>query len=204
MRNRSISFVSVVLTMLAGAACGDSTPLPTSPRDVAAQSELIGDLSTGLGEVLVAPLHRSASLEAPISWSFTAGPEGASSSNAAAGLSISVPQGALVESVTITVTALPGTAVAYAFAPHGLTFLKKVQLTQSLDGTTAGAITSLMPSGAHFPGDEPEYVDGLAVVNELVSARINLLQNSVSFPITHFSGWIVASGRSSDGTEGTQ
>lgn len=202
MRLRALSvFGGVSLTLLTFSACADA-PTSLSTSRLTNDAQLLGGTVTTVGNLLVSPLHRSVPLTAPVSWSFTAGPNGATSSNSATGLTIAIPRGALSSTVTIRVTALEGTSVAYRFEPHGLQFAQNVQLTQSLRGLDLGAVNLLLLSGAHFPGSEPEYVGGLALVTEIVSARLNLLQNSMSFPIRHFSGWIAGSGRSSADDEG--
>jgi len=90
--------------------------------------------------------------------------------------------------------------VAYRFEPHGLVFARKVTLTQNLRGTTAdGLLSSLVPlSGAYFATDDLELdADGLANVTEIIPATLSLLTRKASFPIEHFSGYILASGRGS-------
>lgn len=189
------------LTLIA--SCADS-PSATAPLRAGQSSALLGELVggtlTAVGNVLVAPVHREVALANPVSWSFTVGSGGATSSNSTVGLTVSVPAGAVSEPVTITVTALAGTAVAYRFEPHGLQFARDVQLTQQTSQLDKGLLTSLL-QGGHFRGDEPLYTgNGLALVTELVSAQLSLLRGTVSFPIRHFSGWIIASGRSGSET----
>jgi hypothetical protein len=154
-------------------------------------------LLTDVGSLLVAPVHRRTPLAAPVSWSFTVGAGGATSSNSTTGLTVSVPAGAVSAPVTITVTALAGSPIAYRFEPHGLQFARDVRLVQKTSHLNFGLLNSLFLQGAHFPGDEPVYTNGLAAVTETVFAPLNLLLGNVSFPIRHFSGWIIASGRSS-------
>jgi hypothetical protein len=196
--------LTTMLVLVSG--CGDVSRLPTTPVSSTAvpgagQGQLLGEVVDELTRTLVAPLHRTSPLSAPVSWSFVVGPNGATSTNSAAGLTISVPRGALKANVTITVTALEGSEVAYRFQPHGLKFEKSVTLTQSLSGIKGGLLSDLFLVGAHFQGDEPKLVNGLAVVDEIVGAQLNLLRTHMSFPITHFSGWIMASGRSGDSEE---
>jgi hypothetical protein len=160
---------------------------------------LLGTLTGTVGDLLVTPIHRSVPLAEDVSWTFTASPYGSRSSNSAVGLSIYVPPGAVDRSVTIRVTALQGSAVAYRFEPH-MEFDRKVVLTQSLRGLRYGllgtGLLNLSPfRGAHFEGDVPSYNgDGQALVSEVVGAVLNLFSNSTSFGVDHFSGWIVASG----------
>lgn len=202
MRTRAFAVLAGLTLALAGfSACADTTGPANGARGVRSYTRppgLLESTVSSVGSTLVAPLDRTTPLPEPISWSFTVGVDGGSSTNAASGLTIAVPDGALADTVTITVTALAGSAVAYRFEPHGLTFARGVTLTQSLAGTNAALGTDLLLQGAHFPGDEPETTDGLVLVTETVNASINLLAKTASFPIRHFSGWIVATGRSSE------
>lgn len=155
---------------------------------------------------LVLPVERATPLAQDLSWSFIAGPNGGSSSNAATGLAISIPSGALADDVTITVTALAGSDVAYRFEPHGLLFSRSAYLTQDLTKTTADLLSGLTLSGAYFSTDTLELSSGgLALVSEVIGALVNPLTRTATFPIGHFSGYILASGRSdSTSTDGEQ
>lgn len=191
----------VLSAMISG--CMESSESPTALRRIDAGAALSEGAVSSVGAALVTPMQRTSPLAAPVSWSFTAGPGGVTSSNAATGLTIAIPAGALAAEVMVTVTAFAGNPVAYGFEPHGLVFAQNVWLAQSLSGIDAGLLSTLAPIGAHFEGDAPVYTDGLALVNEIVGAQLNLLGGSLSFPIGHFSGWIVASGRS-DGDDSGQ
>ena len=198
MRNGVRALIGLAtVTGVLGTACSDSATSPpaTAPvfaENTATDANLLGLLGTVTNTLLATPVHRSTALDADVSWSFVAGPLGAKSSNSKVGLTVRVPAGALDRTVTITVTALKGTAVAYRFDPH-LKFDKSVTLTQSLSGLEYSLLDAMY--GAHFEGDSPEYTsDGDALVTEVVGATLNLLTNSVSFGVRHFSGWILASG----------
>jgi hypothetical protein len=195
---RSFLRTAVAATVLL-TACSESTLAPaTTPLQPAESSaQLLDGLLSTVNSLLVSPVHRRTALANDVTWSFTAGPLGAKSSNATVGLTITVPPGALDQTTKITVTAIKGTAVAYAFEPH-LEFDRPVVLTQDLTGIDSGVLgLGLLSSfkGAHFTGDRPDYTrDGLAVVSEVVGAVLNLLSKKVSFGVGHFSGWILASG----------
>lgn len=210
-------FMALCLSAAAvGTACSDSTGPATAPLSSAPEASqqallggLIGTLTQTLANLLVPPVTRNAPLANDVSWSFTAGPAGAASSNADVGLTIVFPPNAVATNQVITVTALKGSAVAYKFEPHGLVFAKKVVLTQDLRGTSGGGLLSgilgglLSTSalqGAYFATDRLETTSGgLAKVNELVPALSSALTQTVSFGVEHFSGYIVASGRSGGG-----
>ena|SRR5437867_957644 len=202
-KRRSRLLTGVVAAVLLATACSDAgQPFATAPalQKTDASGNLLGGLVGGvvssLTNLLFPPVKRTTPLAEDVVWSFTAGPGGATSSNSAVGLKIVIPSGALATTQTITVTALAGAPIAYRFEPH-LEFAKTVTLTQSLKGTTAGLLTVM--SGGHFDGDVPDYTsDGLVSLTELVPALNNLLSNSTSFGVKHFSGWILVSGCKDD------
>jgi len=182
------------------AACSDASRTVAPPTAVSANGQtangLLGDVlgtltRTVTGLLGAAPLTRSTALENDVSWTFTATRYGAISSNSAVGLTITVPPGAVDAPTTFTVTALKGSAVAYAFEPHA-EFDQKVVLTQNLRNTNVGLLTRLY--GAHFEGDRLEFSGGLVRVTEVVPALLSFLTKTASFGVDHFSGWIVASG----------
>ena len=204
MRTRSAGAVLgfAVATALVISACSDAVvTAPVAPVASEQSANLLG-LGDLLGLTTVAPITRNTPLANDVSWSFTVGSGGATSSNSAVGLTISVPPGAVSAPTVIKVTALQGSAVAYSFAPHGLQFSRRVTLTQKLQGTSVGA--QLLPNltGAYFANDEDLLDNGHALVSEVLSGLLHPLSKTFSFPIEHFSGYLVASGRSRDG--GTQ
>lgn len=199
MRTRSAGAVLgfAVATALVISACSDAAvTVPGAPvASEQSSSNLLGGLTT------VAPITRSAPLADDVSWSFTVDSGGATSSNSGVGLTISIPSDAVGSPTVITVTALKGSAVAYSFAPHGLHFRKKVTLTQELQGTSVES--ELLPdlTGGYFANDEDLLDNGLALVSELIAGLTNPLTKTFSFPIEHFSGYLVASGRSSKSSD---
>jgi hypothetical protein len=205
-KRRSKLMTCVMAVVLLGTACSDAgQPFATAPKSVVsagkdAQQNLLGGVIGGvLGTVtnlLVPPVERITPLASDVTWTFTAGPSGAVSSNSAVGLTIAIPYGALSTTQTIRVTALAGKPVAYKFEPH-LEFARKVSLTQNLNGTTADLLSSL--NGAHFATDRLELNDdGLANVTEVVPGVLSgWFTRTFTFGVTHFSGWLLA-GRCDD------
>ena len=221
MSKRVSAFLGLAVAIVfVGAACSDAgrSLAPTAPaalqqtKSPAVANGLLGGLLDGvvgvLKTLLVPPVRRNTQLADDVTWSFTAGPNGAVSSNNGVGLTIVIPPYALSSTRTITVTALKGYPVAYKFEPHGLVFNRKVSLTQDLRSTNAGGLLGLggllggvlgggsSLQGAYFSTDRLEMSGDLAKVNELLPGIT--LSNTVTFPIQHFSGYIVASGRDGD------
>jgi hypothetical protein len=120
-----------------------------------------------------------------------------------AGLQLRVPRGAVTADTRFTVTALPGNVVAYDFEPHGTTFAVPLTFVQQLGGTNADHIK--LPKGyvPNFDGAyyvSPSQIDqttGVAQVQELIPADsgVTFSGNSLSFPIWHFSGYMISTGR---------
>ena len=190
--------LAVAVTITA-TACSDTAITAPSRAGSQASASLLGGLLGGVTNLLVAPVTRNTPLASDVSWTFTAGPGGAVSSNSAVGLTVIVPYGALSSTQTITVTALAGAPVAYRFYPH-LVFSKNVSLTQNLDGTSVGLLGLVVLNGAHFTGDTLDVnSDGLVSVDETVPALLSVLTHTATFNVGHFSGWILASGAADDG-----
>jgi hypothetical protein len=152
----------------------------------------------GLGIQLLTPAERTTPLAADITWSFSAGPQGAVSTNSGAGLTVIIPAGALATTQMISVTALAGNHVAYRFEPH-LAFDTKVRLEQNLATIRAPWLALV---GGHFSGDLPEFVNQVVRITESVPAIISLLHGTVSLHVDHFSGWILGSGNESSSPDG--
>lgn len=207
-RVRAVSALSLAIALVA-TGCSDAGV--TAPRQVTTQQDAllggllggltgtIGDVTNTLTGLLIPPVTRNTPLASDVSWTFTVDEDGAVSSNSASGLLIVVPPNAVSAPTTITVTALAGEEVAYRFAPHGLQFNRRVYLTQNLRGTSAGGLLSLpLLSGAYFGTDDLQLNgSGLASVLEVIPAFTSLWTRTATFPIEHFSGYILASGRSS-------
>jgi hypothetical protein len=214
MRKHLLRLVGAAL--LASAAvvgCSDHvTSAPPSPAVQPSRSLLGGLLGgvvgtvTGLLNIVVTLVQRTTGLQNDIVWSFDAGPGGAVSANSAAGLSISVPPGALSQTVHITVTVKAGSVYNYQFQPEGLQFAQPVVVTQSISNNNL--LTSLLGSltgtsntirGAYYSASTLQYNSstGQATVNELEPTVA--FPGYVSFQIRHFSGYTLASCNSGSG-----
>jgi hypothetical protein len=174
--------------LLASCSTSDS-PVAPAPSAVSSSPNLL--LSGILSQpTTVTPLKRTTPLATSVSASAYIGPLGGTISVPGTGLTVVVPALALSSRQLITITALPGSDVAYEFAPHGLKFLVPLVATQKLSGTDAG--TGLLDPKLLFVGYFTDAThDNL--VSELLNVSISV--GTAVFPIWHFSGYIVASGR---------
>lgn len=112
-----------------------------------------------------------------------------------AGLTLIVPKGAVSKKgLTITVTALAGSATAYEFEPHGSTFAKPLTVVQSLDVTKLGGLKfdfNYTLRGGYFKDvSQIDLKTGKGTVDEVFPVVLQL--GKASFDITHFSGYMVS------------
>jgi len=166
--------------------CSD---LPTAPEPQATSPDygLLGGLLGGLtnqdrSEVSV--LRRTVPLAEDEVVSQVIGPWGGVIRLPNAGLTVSVPFGALSTATRITVTAPAGDLVGYHFEPHGLQFQLPVTVSQDLLSTQGLELTGL--KAVYFDGDlQP-------TVKPLETLPLWLLRALGIFRIEHFSGYVIA------------
>ena len=178
----------LAIAFLASCSTNESPVAPTPSAVSASPDHLLSGLLSS--PITVTPLERTQALAAPVSASAYIGPLGGTITVPGTGMTVVVPALALSSRQLITVTALAGSDVAYEFAPHGLKFPVPLVATQSLSGTDAG--TGLIDPKLLFVG----YFTN-ATTDNLVSELLNVSVSAgvAVFPIWHFSGYIVASGR---------
>lgn len=174
--------------LLASCSTSDS-PVAPAPSAVSSSPELL------LKGIVTAPtavtsLKRTTPLATSISASAYVGPLGGVITVPNTGLTVVIPALALSSRQLITITALAGSDVAYEFAPHGLKFPVPLVATQKLSNTDAG--TGLLDPKLLFVG---YFTDATKdnIVSELLNVSVSA--GTAIFPIWHFSGYIVASGR---------
>jgi hypothetical protein len=187
-----------VATLFVVASC-DSATAPTSSPSSNSASRLL------LGPTTVHPITRNTPLKAPISASATIGLLGGTINLPGAGLRVVVPVLAVKAGTRITVTAVAGSQVAYEFEPHGIRFLTPLLVTQDLNNTSAagsGGLLNTLLSGGLVAGYFGSLTDlnksgGTALVSELLGVALNLSSKTATFPVFHFSGYLVAMGDNS-------
>lgn len=147
-----------------------------------------------LGLLPVRGVTRAMPLAKDIAVSTVIGSKGGTLTIPEAGLTLVVPAGAVSSDVTFTATALAGKLVAYDFEPHGTKFAVPLQFNQDLRKTNLLAtLTAPLIDGAYFADNSRlNQASGTAFVSELRSATVNLLQFRASFPIDHFSGYLIS------------
>ena len=213
--------LAVAALAITVAACGgDATmaPLARLTSDATAPGSFRDDLSglrgggpgaltpTGLqvssGTDTVFVLKRSALLASDISATKLIGPEGGEIRLAGAGARIIFPRGAVKEPTSITMTAKRGWNVAFEFAPHGITFAVAASIEQDLRFTLVGKddkTGGLDLQAGYYTNLDDSFVDRwklFARVTEVRRVRKPEPRNPhlVTFPIDHFSGYLMSSG----------
>src|SRR5688500_13814830 len=125
---------SIVLAFTAMGFAGCSADSPTAPKFQSDPSAgLVTDLLGGLVKKNV--LERKTALTKDITVSATIGDKGGTLSIPAAGLTVTIPAGAVKAQTKFSVTAIKGTMVAYEFGPDGITFAKSLAAQPALNVT---------------------------------------------------------------------
>ena len=183
--------VSVVLAAAALAACA---PDSTGPDGLITTGGPALDLSDP--PVVVDVLQRSE----PLLHNFTAtgviGRGGGVLRIPEAGFSITFPANAVRIPTLVTVTAVPGTAVAYLLEPHGLVFQKSPVIMQDLRGTEVFGDPARLGEleGAYFP-DETALAGLTATIRETRPTQVDVSGWRMRFDVDHFSGYTASTHR---------
>ncbi len=182
-----------VVAMLAACSADPNVTATTAPLQpqAAAQALQVGPLPVGTLSA-VHPLTRRNPLRNDVSTSATIGAAGGTLRLSQVGLTITVPPGAVTAPTNFTVTALAGTEVAYEFEPHGTVFRRPLTAVQELRGTRHTLAQAALVAG-YFPDRSSLSASGLGMmVSERIAGAVDLRRASFTWPIQHFSGYIVA------------
>ena len=192
------AFAAVAVATFA-IACSEGPSAPLAPQ--APKASLLGGvlgLVDGVVRVLTSPLSAKALTRntaiAAQSTTQTIGAAGGVLTLPGAGLTVVVPPGAVSTPTAITVSAPQGRAVWYEFQPHGLRFQVPLQFTQDLRSTNYGSLLSPKLKGAYIVDGSRNATTNTALVTEVISATLDLFRTKVTFPVRHFSGYMVSWG----------
>ena len=203
-RRRTTLRAIAAIALTALAACGEATTGPLSAPQAAASKPNAGLLGSvfglldGVVTLLTSPLRAKAltrnSAIAAQSTTATIGIAGGVITLPGAGLTVVVPPGAVSTPTAITVSAPAGKAVWYEFAPHGIQFSVPLQLTQDLRGTNYSSLLSPPLKGAYMVDGSQNTTTNTALVTEVITSTLDLFKTKVTFPVRHFSGYMVSWG----------
>jgi hypothetical protein len=185
---------AIALSALALVSCGTELPTALPHLQQSPPQEASSDL-LGLTSILgMNGLQRTKALAAPITVSNVIGPDGGTLAIPAAGVTVTVPRGALAAKTNIIMTARSGTLVAYDFAPHGITFAKPLVFAQKLSGTNATLLSAPLLRLAYYEDANLLTKTG-GLVSQLLGGVVNTLSWTFTSSIPHFSGYMVSCGR---------
>ena len=163
------------------------------------------DQTTGLEPRIGAPvvmeaITRYEPIGSALSASATIGAEGGSFAIAEAGLTVTVPAGAVAEPTTFTATARRGAIVAYDFQPSG-SFDVPIQITQDLYYTSWHHQADLSDVFAGYYTGEGALDDeqAEAEVSEVPPSLVDVEKCKLTVLVSHFSGYVIATGRNRRG-----
>ena len=181
---RSLKSVVAALAAVIVVACADSgNPLEPAATPVLSKA---GE-SAALGERFQALRREKAKGRASVK--AVIGPDGGTLS--AGGVKLTIPRGALNRSVKIRMTVPKSDFVEARFAPHGLNF--NVPATLSFDLADAESAARENVVGVYIG---PKGLDAAGVAEGRETFPVQVRNEAASYDISHFSGYIVASGRS--------
>lgn len=180
---RALQVVAVAaLAACAGDPTATSTPLTPSAPYAADFSALMA----------TTPLNRAVALKQDLTVARIIGSEGGTIKFPAAGLTLTVPAGAVSRNTRFSITALKGKAVAYEFQPHGTVFARSLIARQSLLGTQLPVGGEVLQAG-YFPNRTLVDPTGTsALVSEFIPGSVDSQLVAFRWNIDHFSGYIVA------------
>lgn len=192
-------------TLALAAGCADApggSPLAAESAALEGRYEPLVGLGAAEAGKRVDVLRRGKPLRHRITVSGALGARGGTLPIPEAGVWVVFPAGSVPladgETVRVSVTALPGERVAYLFEPHGLRFAQPVWIYQDVRKTEAFRRPAQLSAvrGAYFPDASFLGTDGTALVEEIRSTEVDGLGGMIRFPVDHFSGYLVTSGRS--------
>jgi len=202
MLNRRIaSFATLALSLVAAvtlSACADGPAAPAS--GLAAQSAQLdrgGVPAHNSPSTVPSSLLRSTPLARDITAYAVIGPTGGELQIPEAGMKLEVPAGAVQAPTVFRATALAGSAIAYDFGPSG-SFPVALTVKQDLKGTNFDK----QPVDALIAA----YVPDISTVNRATGTAKGSeprettpdrgSPSKLKFTVTHFSGYMVSTGRS--------
>ena len=113
-------------------------------------------------------------------------------------VTLRVPAGAIPrDTMTITMTVIPGKIVAYDFEPHGTKFLKPLTLSIDVKATKHALKKSPLFGGYFKSNSQVDAVTGQVGIDEVLNATLR--GNILTLNLWHFSGYMVSTGFADEG-----
>jgi hypothetical protein len=176
------------------AACSDAPSAPRAPLAPgnAPQASVLSSPVTARVLLRSTPLVFSVRVSASI------GKAGGSINVPGTGLTLVVPSGAVSAPTTFTISAPAGRNVWYEFGPSGAKFAVPLVIRQDLSKTNLLGLDRSRFEGGYFMSGSRNESAGTAKVTEALPITFNATGTELSFKVTHFSGYMVSTGRLDD------
>ncbi len=190
MRKTILGLATFACALVASACIPDRTVTPDEKLSASGEHSAVKgkEATYALGVSRLVPLTKQ------MTASMVIGAGGGSLSIPEAGVTITVPAGALASNTEISITARKGALIAYDFKPHGLTFATPLMFTQQLSGTNATlANISLFQLGYY---EDPIALNATGgTMSEMINGSVNAVTWVFTSTIPHFSGYMMSCGR---------
>jgi hypothetical protein len=176
-------------------ACSSETAMAPADLDVAVRA---GVLPPGQAKKATG-LERTAALSKPLTVSrLLTAKSGGSLAVPDLDVTLTVPKGAIPrDTMTITMTVIPGKIVAYDFEPHGTVFLKPLTLSVNVKATKHELKKTPLFGGYFKSSSQVDAAKGQVGIDEVLSATLR--GNTLLLNLWHFSGYVVATGFADEG-----
>lgn len=198
MSTRLRSLVVLVAALASVTACGNESTAPqqsiVAPAVLAAKAPItintLGTTATTLLPDITAQTWHTP-LAAPITVSAQVSKtQGGVLSIPSLGITVTIPAGATDTTMTISMTALPGSLVALDFQPSGTKFKQPLHVSQDLGLTQwSGALFNVV-----YFKNSGDIDQGSKKIKVSEVIPVSMLGTWVSFDIWHFSGYALAAG----------
>jgi hypothetical protein len=197
-RGLAVVAVSVLLVSCSSESLTAPQPAPAivAPTEASASlGSVLGGIIKKNRDALADGVVRLNPMTENVTVTQTIGAAGGTLSIPEAGVTVTVPAGAIPFATEISITARKGSLLAYDFKPHGLTFAKPLVITQKLEGTNATVFLGALLQLGYY--DDPAKLTNTgATVAELIAGIHNAMNRTFSASIPHFSGYMISMGRS--------
>ncbi len=199
-RPRHIARVAAAIGLAAAGLTGvltgcSETPTGPAARPAPARQAFIPGphFSVAPATTVVGTVAPEAPLARDVTFAFTVQPGGTTFRAPDGSAVVSFPSGFVAKPTTFTVTRKAGNVVGYDFQPSG-TFSKPVTITVKLSSAAWSTLRTL--EGAYVRDwSQVNATSGTARVNELVPTVVDSAAGTATLKLSHFSGYLVSSGR---------
>jgi hypothetical protein len=194
MKRKTIAGLAAVALGLAAAACADAGRTPVAPDAAAwAQQTAMPLLRKSATKVRVSGIRWRKALERDESASAVIGPAGGVLALPTTGLRLVVPAGAVSQPTRFAATALAGKLAAYDFEPSGSVFPVALRVEQDLSFIDTKHGDPTRAAAGYFPNRvDLDQARATGDVVELIPVAWST--RTVTFPVWHFSGYIMSWG----------